>query len=116
MRQKHESGYSLLELMIAVTILGFLAVIATPHYLKARQESHKSTCMANMKRIEEAKELYAFNGGTKVTVEWSDILPYLKSQPNCPTGGTYANLVVGSPVYCTVHDWRDNPEYKGFVP
>jgi len=116
MKRSSSSGFTLTEIMIAVAILGILALIATPYYLKARERSHKNSCMYNMRKIQEAKELYAINSGGKSTVAWSDILPYLRNLPSCPSGGEYQGWEIETPIYCTIHDWRNNSEYIGFTP
>jgi prepilin-type N-terminal cleavage/methylation domain-containing protein len=109
-------GFTLVEIMITVAILGILTLIATPHYLPARQNSHRATCMENMKKIQGAKELYAFNANGKVDVSWTDILPYLRSLPVCPTGGEYQGWELDTSIFCNIHDWRNNSAYSGFAP
>jgi prepilin-type N-terminal cleavage/methylation domain-containing protein len=106
-------GFTLLEIMIVVAIIGLMAMIAFPALQKARGTSQANSCMNNMRQIEAAKEEWAFeyrkSNGASVT--WTNILPYLKSQPICPAGGDYEEWVVGSGIYCTIHDWR--PQYQG---
>ena len=110
------SGFTLVEILIVVSVIGMLAAIATPYYLKARERSHRTSCMRNMQKIQQAKELYAINAGSKANVTWSDILPYLRNLPSCPSGGEYKNWELETPIYCTHHDWRNNPDYEGFEP
>jgi prepilin-type N-terminal cleavage/methylation domain-containing protein len=109
-------GFTLTEVMIVVAIVGILSVIATPYYFKARERSHRSTCLENMKKIQGAKELYAINSGTKTALSWTDILPYLQRLPSCPSGGEYMGWNINEQIYCTLHDWRGNSDYVGFSP
>ena len=102
--------------MVVVAVIGILVVIATPYYLKAREQSHRVTCMRNMQKIQEAKQLYAIHAGGKSTVSWDDVLPYLMHLPTCPSGGEYKGWEIETPIYCTIHDWHNNPDYNGFVP
>lgn len=113
---RSQSAFTLMEILILVTIIGILTVIATPYYLKAREKSHKTACMNNMRKIQEAKELFAINAGGKNVASWDDILPYLRHLPTCPSNGEYQGWGINESIFCTKHDWRSNPEYEGFIP
>lgn len=119
MHEKLRMGFTILEIMIVVSIIGLLAAISIPSFVKARRNSQKTTCMKNMREIVSASDQWAMEyrkaKGTAFT--WDDIRPYLKEIPVCPAGGTYDELGVGEDLYCTIHDWRnDNPEYNGWRP
>ena len=45
--------------MIVVAIIGLLAAIAIPNFVKARTSAQKNACIANMRQIEGAKEQWA---------------------------------------------------------
>ena len=109
-------GFTFVEIMITVAIVGILSLIASPYYLPARERSRRVSCMENMKKIQGAKELYAVSTGGKSSLSWDDILPYLRSLPVCPSGGQYQGWEINTSIYCTIHDWRNNNEYAGYVP
>lgn len=91
-RIRKNKGFTLVEIMIVVLIIGILMAIAVPNFIKARSNSQKSTCIANLKQIETAKEQWAMeNGqGSTATPTSANLSPnYLKSYPACPTAGTY---------------------------
>ena len=93
-RLKKSKGFTLVEIMIVVLIIGILLAIAVPNFLKARETSRSKTCVANLRQIEAAKEQWAMEmkKGATDTPVWADLVginAYLKAQPSCPSGGTY---------------------------
>jgi prepilin-type N-terminal cleavage/methylation domain-containing protein len=99
-------GFTLVEIMIVVLIIGILMAIAVPNFVKARDSSRKNTCIANLKRTDSAKEQWAMDNKKNAgdTVAFTDLVGgtlYIKSTPACPSGGTYAPNVVGTNPSCT---------------
>lgn len=54
--KKNRKGFTLVEIMIVVAIIGILAAIAIPNFLLSRKKSHMNACIANLKQIQGAKE------------------------------------------------------------
>jgi prepilin-type N-terminal cleavage/methylation domain-containing protein len=104
MRTRKTKGFTLVEIMIVVLIIGILLAIAVPNFIKSRETSRKQTCVGNLKQVDSGKEQWAMenNKTTGDAVVWADLTPtYVKSQPNCPSGGAYTIDVVGTNPSCS---------------
>jgi prepilin-type N-terminal cleavage/methylation domain-containing protein len=99
-RTKSGAGFTLIELMIVIAIIGILAAIAVPNFNRARAQAKKKSCVANMKTIEGAVELYnmenAVSGATPPQPTSLQSNGYLKSIPRCPSKGTDNDYTVTS--------------------
>ena len=89
-RTSRKSGFTLVEIIIVVAIIGLFTAIAVPNFVQARAPSQKTACINNLRQINSAVQQWALeqNAGVGATVLYSDIRPYLKSSVVCPTGGT----------------------------
>ena len=103
---KRKMGFTLVEIMIVVAIIGLLAAIAIPSFMKARESSQQNSCKENLRQIEGAKESWAMKTGHNqgdpiVTLE---VTGYLKDQvfPTCPGGGNYTIGNVGTQASCSI--------------
>jgi prepilin-type N-terminal cleavage/methylation domain-containing protein len=92
LNRRRERGFTLVEIMIVVLIIGILLAIAVPSFINARERSRANACRANLRQIQAAKEQWAMatNQGATATPGWDDLVPtFMQQRPSCPSGGTY---------------------------
>src|ERR1044071_464630 len=95
-----KSGFTLVEIMIVVALIGLLAAIAIPNFVRARVSSRKSVCIANLKQLNDAKTTWGMEKNMKTTAkpDVTDLVgpdKYLKTKPSCPAGGNDYFLTIG---------------------
>ena len=118
-------GFTLVEIMIVVLIIGILLAIAIPNFISARETSRAKSCVGNLKQIDSAKQqaimdyklneastaTFSINGVTATTsgpagvyqlVTIAPIPGYIRRPPVCPSGGSYNPGAVSVPPSCDV--------------
>ena len=113
-RSHRQAGFTLVEIMIVVLIIGVLLNIATPSLISARDKGQARSCVKNLSDFTTAKEQYAMDNKIPATyttaLTWANISPYIKTYgtpnavtgPLCPTkGDTYNYNNLTTPPTCS---------------
>ena len=110
--KSNKQGFTLVEIMIVVAIIGLLAAIAIPNFVRARTTSQQNACINNLRQIDGAKQQWALENkkqAADIPTE-SDLAPYLKlkdaQMPKCPAGGDYKINPVREQPTCSIPTHR----------
>ena len=122
-----KAGFTLVEIMIVVLIIGILLAIAIPNFVSARESSRAKACAGNLKQIDSATQQYAMDkkydatayaaapptidttAATGLVSAAGSTTGYLRAVPACPAAGLYkvAPTITDSP-YCTLSGQANN--------
>jgi prepilin-type N-terminal cleavage/methylation domain-containing protein len=114
-RNRPSEGFTLVEIMIVVAIIGLLASIAIPNFVRARKTAQRNLCINNLRIIDGAVQELRLERPAD-PVDQAHITPYLGRElpggifPRCPNGGTYQYF--DFKVECTYLD----PGYEHVLP
>ena len=91
-----QAGFTLIELMIVIAIIGILAGILVPNYVKARAQGIATACKSNLKTISTVLEMYAHDNAGRYPTALASLNPtYLKVVPTCPSVGATSVYING---------------------
>jgi len=112
MRVRRTNGFTLIELMFVIMLIGVLLAIAIPAFTQARDKAQTNTCMKNLSQIQTAKEQHAIVAKKSEGdgVDFDDLVPrYMRHTPECPADGDYAPQPVGEIPTCTIEGHELSP-------
>ncbi len=104
---RRRGGFTLIEILIVVAIVGILVGVAIPAFMKSRTQARKQVCIENLSQIENAKQIWGVENGKKdgdIPSETDLIGPnlYMKVMPSCPGAGVYDLGAIGRNATCTL--------------
>lgn len=100
-------GFTLIEIMIVVGIIGLIAAIAMPSMMKAREQAQLNACIENLSKLEAIKQIWGVengkvNGSTPTDADLFGASLYMRVRPSCPANGLYDLKAIGRNPTCTI--------------
>lgn len=84
--KNQNKGFSLLELLIVITIIAILISLILPNYMKARAQSLMASCKGNLQKMAQSVEMYSMDSAGVYPNTLDEIMPrYLRAMPTCPS-------------------------------
>jgi prepilin-type N-terminal cleavage/methylation domain-containing protein len=105
--RRSASAFTLLEIMIVVTLIGVLAAIAIPNFHQSVVKTQARACIANLKSIDMAKAQWMADAKKEAAAMPADADLFgedksIREKPSCPAGGTYTLGAAGAKPVCSV--------------
>jgi prepilin-type N-terminal cleavage/methylation domain-containing protein len=112
MKKQFAKGFTLVEIMVVVAIIGLLAAAIMPNLRRAIATAQTRACSLNRKNIDAAKMQWALETRQPPTAEPTDAdlfgsEAYLEHKPDCPAGGAYALNAVQQKCTCNLPPHHD---------
>src|SRR4051794_10003471 len=100
-------GFTLIEILIVVAIIGILVGLALPAFIKSRTQARKQMCIETLPKIKSPKQLGGVKHGKKngdfpADDELIGPTLYIKVRPSCAAGGVYSLNGIGENATCTI--------------
>ncbi len=95
--------------LVVFPVVGLLAAIAIPNFVKAREAAQRNGCIANLRAMDGAKATWALEnrkmeGETPADSDLFGATKYVRERPACPKGGNYSLNPVGAKPTCSMPD------------
>lgn len=111
-RQRGRRGFTLIEIMVVISVIGLLATFGTNQYMRSSTRVKMTACQENLEILNKAVELYNFDRSTyPASSGWQAVLtPFFqnRTEPVCPHSGSYVPLADDSKggvveFFCSIH-------------
>jgi type IV pilus assembly protein PilA len=95
---KRQEGFTLIELMVVILIIGILVAIAVPVFFSARSSAEQGACQDNLRTIDSAIMQYSAANNGSYPANVAALVPnYLREAPECPAAAAAYTLSATTP-------------------